>query len=131
MVETILVKSLSQAEQFRPSNEIVSQKLKKIKKKKKIFTNSNPPWSMDVATNVGQEMFEDNRFPFPPGHIVHSVLYRSTVNVSYGYLPNMGAMVAKHNSKLVKKSDRTPLSVCVKIVDIHDSIEIIHVSCVE
>ena len=63
---------------------------------------------MDVATNVGQEMFEANIFPFPPGHIIHSVLNRSTVNVSYRYLPNMGEIVAKHNSKLVKKSDRTP-----------------------
>ena len=72
---------------------------------KKTVTYFNPPWSKDVATNVGQEFLRLIYFHFPPGHILHSVLTISTVKVSYRCLPNMGSMVAKHNSTLVKKSE--------------------------
>ena len=43
-------------------------------------------------------------FHFPPGHILHSVLNRSTIKVSYRCLPNMGAQVARHNSKVLRNS---------------------------
>ena len=56
---------------------------------------------MDVATHVGQEFLKLIDKHFPPGHILHSVLNRSTVKVSYRCLPNMGAMVAKHNAKIL------------------------------
>lgn len=65
---------------------------------------------MDVATNVWREFLKLIDLHFPPGHILHSVLIRSTVKVSYRCLPNMGAKVAKHNSKLLKSSQGVPLN---------------------
>ena len=85
---------------FNPRNENVVKKCRKRK-----ITWFNPPYSMDVATNVGKEFLTLVDFHFPPGHVLHSVLNRSTVKVSYRCLPNMGAQVAKHNGKLLRKSD--------------------------
>ena len=71
----------------------------KVKKKtrKKPVTWFNPPFSMNVATNVAKEFPKLIDLHFPPGHILHSVIIRSTVKVSYRALPNMGAQIAKHN----------------------------------
>ena len=58
---------------------------------------------MDVATNVAQEFLKLIDSHFPPGHILHSVINRSTVKVSYRALPNMGAQISKHNQKILRQ----------------------------
>ena len=77
------------------------QEPKKKKSRSRRITWFNPPYSMGVATNVGQEFLKLIDKHFPPGHILHSVLNRSTVKVSYRCLPRMGAVVAKHNAKIL------------------------------
>ena len=57
--------------------------------------------SMNVATNVGQEFLKLIDEHFPPGHILRSVMNRTTIKVSYRCLPNMGAQIAKHNAKIL------------------------------
>ena len=87
--------------EYKPSS---SQPSKPKKNRKRKITWFNPPYSMDVATNVGKEFLKLIDFHFPPGHILHSVLNRTTVKVSYRCLPNMGAQIAKHNAKTLRKS---------------------------
>ena len=79
---------------FNPSSQVAA----KASRNKTWF---NPPYSMDVETNVGREFLKLVDLHFPPGHILHSTLNRSTVKVSYRCLPNMGAQVARHNAKLL------------------------------
>ena len=64
----------------------------------------NPPYSLDVATNVAREFLELVDKHFPPGHPLHSICNRSTTKVSYRCLPNMGSILARHNSKILRKS---------------------------
>ena len=59
---------------------------------------------MDVATNVGREFLKLIDLHFPPGHILHPVINRSTVKVSYRALPNIGAQISKHNQKVLRQS---------------------------
>ena len=59
---------------------------------------------MNVDTNMGGIVLGLLDKHFPKGHVLHSVLNRSTVKVSYRCLPNMGAQVAKHNAKILKNS---------------------------
>ena len=72
--------------------------------RKKPVTWFNPPYSMDVATNVGREFLKLIDLHFPPGHILHPVINRSTVKVSYRALPNIGAQISKHNQKVLRQS---------------------------
>ena len=83
--------------EYRPGNTQETEKKKRTRTRK--ITWFNPPYSMDVETNVGKQFLDLLDQHFPPGHILHSVLNRSTVKVSYRCLPGMGAQVAKQNTK--------------------------------
>ena len=69
---------------------------------------AKPPYSLDVATNVGTEFFELIDKHFPPGNPLHSVCNRSTIKVSYSSLPNMGSIIARHNSKILRSANPQP-----------------------
>ena len=45
---------------------------------------------------------------FPPGNPLHSICNRSTIKVSYSCLPNMGSIIARHNSKLLRSANPQP-----------------------
>ena len=79
--------------EYKPRNEAIQTK----KKWKKTVTWFNPPYSMNVATNVGRNFLT-----------LHSVINRSTVKVGYRCLPNMGAQISRHNSKILRSSNETP-----------------------
>ena len=68
----------------------------------------NPPYSPDVATNVAKEFLELVDQHFPPGNPLHSVCNRSTIKVSYSCLPNMGSIIARHNSKILRSANPKP-----------------------
>ena len=98
--------------EYKPRNK---SRRKKKKRNKRNVTWFNPPFSLNVATNVGKEFFKLVDKHFPPGHPLHSVMNRQTVKVGYRCLPNMGAHVNRHNSKILnnsnkKEKDRTPPS---------------------
>ena len=89
---------------FNPRSNGESNKAKKNKNRHNV-TWFNPPYSMDVATNVGKEFLRLIDLHFPPGHVLHSVINRSTVKIGYRCLPNMGAQISKHNNKLLRNSE--------------------------
>ena len=64
----------------------------------------NPPFSLDVETNVAMEFLRLVDKHFPLGNPLHSICNRSTIKVSYRSLPNMGSIVAKHNSKILRNT---------------------------
>ena len=66
---------------------------KKKKNRSKPVTWFNPPFSMNVATHVGNEFLKLIDKHFPPGNILHPVLNRQTVKVGYRCMPNMGAQI--------------------------------------
>ena len=76
---------------------------KKKRKRSKPVTWFNPPFSLNVATNVGQEFLKLIDKHFPPGHILHSVINRQTVKIGYRCMPSIGAQIAKHNAKILSK----------------------------
>ena len=88
--------------EFKPRNRESSNKKRKNRKKRVSWFN--PPYSMDVETNVGNKFLKLLDLHFPPGNFLQPVLNRSTVKISYRCLPNMGAQVAKQNSKLLRNS---------------------------
>jgi hypothetical protein len=44
---------------------------------------------------------------FPKEHPLHHLINRNTVKVSYRCLPNLGKVISKHNSKVMKQSLQT------------------------
>ena len=74
------------------------------RKNKNRVTWFNPPYSLDVETNVGKVFLQLLDKHFPPGHKLRSVMNRNTIKISYSCLPNMGSYIAKHNSKILKQN---------------------------
>ena len=78
-----------------------TQKKKRSRKKNIIYFN--PPWSMNVRTNVGGKFLSLIRKHFPPGSPLHKVFNLSNLKVSYSTLPNMGQHIKSHNRKVIKE----------------------------
>ena len=62
----------------------------------------NPPFSQNVSSNVGAKFLQLIDTCFPPTHPLSKIINRNTVKVSYRCMPNMGQVIARHNSKVVK-----------------------------
>ena len=75
------------------------------RRRKKDICWFNPPFCRSVTTNVGQQFLQLLDRCFPPGHPCHKVLNRQTVKVSYRTMPNLGHIIASHNSKIIGKGE--------------------------
>ena len=73
---------------------------KKKTRNKRNITWFNPPFSQNVATNVGARFLKLINTCFPPYHPLAKIINRNTVKVSYRCMPNMGQAVNKHNKKV-------------------------------
>ena len=76
---------------------------KKRSRKRRIYW-FNPPWDMNVATNVGKKFFQILDETIPPGHPLHKVFNRKTVKLSYSTMPNMLKKISVHNSRVTAKA---------------------------
>lgn len=63
----------------------------------------NPPYSINVKTNVGQEFLKLLDKHFPKGSELHRYFNRSKVKISYCTMNNLKKYVNKHNSKILNK----------------------------
>ena len=65
----------------------------------------NPPYSKNVATNIGKEFFNLLQVHFPRQHPFHSLFNRNTVKLSYSCTMNMNSIIKAHNMKVLKKNE--------------------------
>merc|ERR1712055_183219 len=65
----------------------------------------NPPFSLNVSTNVGKEVLGLIDKHFPPHHKFAMLFNRNNVKVSYSCMPSMGAIIQAHNAKLLAPHD--------------------------
>ena len=72
----------------------------------------NPPFSINVKTNVGQKFLKIIDECFPKGHPLHKIFNRNTVKMSYKCMPNMARSIAGHNSRFLQQQSVTPPAKC-------------------
>ena len=77
----------------------------KKRTRKRNITWFNPPWSSNVATNIGKDFLNLITVLFPKNHHLHKVINRNTVKVSYRCMPNMKRIISKHNRKVLKPQE--------------------------
>ena len=78
--------------------------LNKKKQRRRKITWFNPPFSCNVATNIGREFLRILSKNFPLKHRYHKIFNRNTVKISYSCLPNMSNIIKNHNSKVLANS---------------------------
>ena len=77
----------------------------KKKNRSRNITWFNPPYSANVSTSVGAKFLKIIDSCFPPTHILHKIINRNTVKVSYRCMPNMKAILSRHNAQVLKQTD--------------------------
>ena len=67
----------------------------------------NPPYSLDVKTNIGKTFLKLADRHFPPGSTLHQIFNRHTLKVSYSCTTNMRNLIKSHNSRVIQNNNRT------------------------
>lgn len=68
----------------------------------------NPPFSRNVATNIGKEFLKILREEFPQHNELHKILNPNTVKISYSCMPNISNIIKQHNSKILHQQKAKP-----------------------
>ena len=68
----------------------------------------NPPYSMNVVTNVGRTFLNLIKKHFPNGHRLHKIFNKNTLKVSYSCMENMESIIKSHNSR-IEKGEQQPI----------------------
>ena len=74
------------------------------KKKTKNFM-IQPPFSEHVKTNIGKTFLNLLEKHFPSRHRLHKICNKNTVKISYSCMPNMAAILSRHNKTTLASKD--------------------------
>ena len=67
----------------------------------------NPPYSKNVATNVGKCFLSLIDKHFPKSNPLHKIFNRNTLKLSYSCMGNIKTIISNHNKAEINKSTRT------------------------
>lgn len=75
------------------------------KSRQRKVTWFNPPWSVNVKTNVAARFIALLKKHFPPTSPLYSLFNTKKVKVSYSTCPNMETHIKSHNTKLAREKE--------------------------
>ena len=79
----------------------------KKKNRRRNITWFNPPFSMNLKSNVGKEFLKLIETAFPPSNPLHKLFTRQTLKLSYRCMPSMAQAISRHNALLLKGDQQT------------------------
>ena len=82
------------------------EKTKKKRRNRKIIWY-NPPFNIQVSTNIGQEFIRIIERNFPKQHPLHKHINRKTVKIGYSCTKNIEAIISAHNASILGNSEET------------------------
>ena len=68
----------------------------------------NPPYSQNVATNIGRRFRSLVNKHFPKSSKLHKIFNSNTLKLSYSCMPNMAAVIRQHNNILIRNGQSAP-----------------------
>ena len=81
-------------------------------KRQRNITWYNPPYSKNVATNIGKTFLQILDEEFHENHVLHKIFNRNTVKISYACMPNIKQTIDGHNKSILLKSDKPKNDEC-------------------
>ena len=75
---------------------------KRIRKRNIIWFN--PPFSVNVATNIGKMFFGLLHTCFPTNNKLHKILNKNTVKLTYSCMQNMKQIISSHNKTVLEST---------------------------
>ena len=90
---------------FKPAVKLKQQQPPQQRKKnrQRRITWFNPPYSLNVKTNVGKMFLQIVKDCFPPTHKLYKICNRNTIKISYRTMPNMKRNISKSNNKKLQE----------------------------
>ena len=70
----------------------------------------NPPFSKNMATNVGRTFLKILDEEFPESHVLHKIFNGKTVKISYSCMPNLKQKIDGNNKSALQKTSTPPTS---------------------
>ena len=83
---------------FDPQASETKDKSKNRRRKQSFF---NPPFNMNIKTNIGAKFLRLIDDCFPPRHPLRKIFNRNTIKLSYRCTPNIGKVISARNAKLL------------------------------
>ena len=125
MIENRVSKLCSNKNQFENSRSVYEDALSKAgyknKSKLNYSTNQsvnkcrsrkiiwfNPPFNMNVKTNVGKVFLNLLDKHFNNNHKFHKICNRNNIKISYSCMPNVESIITNHNKKIMKTNSNQP-----------------------
>ena len=66
----------------------------------------NPPYSVNVARNIGHKFLQAVDECFPPNHCLYKIFSRNTLKLSYSCMPNVRQIITAHNKTILDKQTK-------------------------
>ena len=89
---------------YNPSQQQQHDNVEQREQRKRKIIWFNPPFSLNVKTNVGKRFLKLLTCHFPKGNPLHKLYNRNTVKISYCCMKNMGSIISSHNKHILKPS---------------------------
>ena len=70
----------------------------------------NPPFDLQVKTNIDKTFFHLLDKNFPPHHRLHKIINRNTVKISHSCMPNMASHISSQNKNIIQESKKIATS---------------------
>ena len=86
---------------YKENIQYIKPTKKKPKNRKRQIIWFNPPFSLNVKTNVARKFISIVDRCFPQKHKFRKIFNQNTLKVSYSCLPNMASIVSAHNKKIL------------------------------
>ena len=85
---------------IKPDNVTNNNREKKKRKRKIIWYN--PPFSLNVKTNIGKIFFKILRKNFPKSNPMSKIFNKNTVKISYSCTRNVKSIISSHNKQILR-----------------------------
>ena len=94
--------------------QVIDKPAPKRKPRERQITWFNPPYNIMVRNNIGKLFAKALEKHIPKGHVLHPLLNKHTVKLSYSTMPSMASKVGAHNNKLERaaEEEKNPVKIC-------------------
>ena len=82
--------------------KLQQQQQRQKRQRHRKITWFNPPFSLNVKTNVASTFLQIVKECFPSNHPLHKICNRNAIKGSYRTMPNMRKNISRHNNKLLQ-----------------------------
>ena len=90
--------------EYKDMSESLTTAPSRSKNRSRKITFFNPPFSLNVQSNIGKEFLELIR-KFPKENVLSKIVNTNSIKLSYRTSKNMDSEIARHNNRILKTED--------------------------